>query len=75
MRISYRTVPRTVLPTFSRPISRVYSRLHLVYSSQPFQDRGRYHIETSPLICEADQWTGFYMITVSVLKELLTDFP
>ena len=55
MRISYRTVPRTELPTFSRPISRAYSRLDLVYSSQPFQGRGRYHIETSPLICEADQ--------------------
>ena len=35
-----------------------------------FQDGGRYHIETSPLICRANQWTGFYMITASVLKEL-----
>ena len=33
-------------------------------------DGGRYHIETSPLICSANQWTGFYMITVSVKKEL-----
>ena len=33
-------------------------------------DGGCYHIETSPLICSANQWTGFYMITVSVLKEL-----
>ena len=24
---------------------------------------GRYHIETSPLICGANQWAGFYMIT------------
>ena len=24
-----------------------------------FQDGGRYHIETSPLICSANQWTGF----------------
>ena len=23
------------------------------------QDGGRYHIETSPLICSANQWTGF----------------
>ena len=37
---------------------------------EPFQDGGRYHIETSPLICRANQWTGFYMITASVLKEL-----
>ena len=35
-----------------------------------FQNRGRYHIETSPLICSANQWTGFYMITASVLKGL-----
>ena len=30
----------------------------------------RYHIETSPLICGANQWTGFYMITASVMKGL-----
>ena len=35
-----------------------------------FMMGGRYHIETSPLICRANQWTGFYMITVSVMKEL-----
>ena len=33
-----------------------------------FHDGGRYHIETSPLICRANQWTGFYMITASVMK-------
>ena len=32
--------------------------------------RGRYHIETSPLVCSANQWTGFYKITASVMKEL-----
>ena len=37
---------------------------------QHFYDGGRYHIETSPLIYRANQWTGFYMITVSVMKEL-----
>ena len=36
-----------------------------------FHDGGRYHIETSPLICGAkNQWTGFYVITVSIMKEL-----
>ena len=35
-----------------------------------FHDGGRYHIETSPLICSANQWTGFYMITASVMREL-----
>ena len=38
---------------------------------KPFHDGGRYHIETSPLICRVNQWTGFYMITPSVMKGLL----
>ena len=37
---------------------------------QLFHNGGRYHIETSPLICFANQWTGSYMITDSVMKEL-----
>ena len=28
-------------------------------------------IETSPLICRANQWTSFYMITASVMKDLI----
>ena len=39
-----------------------------------FHDGGRYHIETSPLICRANQWIGFYMIAASVMKELKVDF-
>ena len=39
-------------------------------NSYLFHDGGRYHIETSPVICSANQWTGFYMITASVMKEL-----
>ena len=35
-----------------------------------FHNAGPYHIETSPLICIANQWTGFYMIGASVMKEL-----
>ena len=31
-----------------------------------------YHIESSPLICSANQWIGFYMMGASVLKELRT---
>ena len=27
-------------------------------------------METSPLICSENQWTGFYMIKASVIKEL-----
>ena len=36
-----------------------------------FHEGGRYHIETSPLICSANQWTGFCMIMASVMKELM----
>ena len=35
-----------------------------------FHNRGPYHIETNPLICSANQWTGFYMIGSCVIKEL-----
>ena len=40
---------------------------------QLFHDGGRYHIESSRLICSANQWTGFYMISASVMKELKRD--
>ena len=29
-----------------------------------------FHIETNLLICSANQWTGFYMITAYVMKGL-----
>ena len=35
-----------------------------------FHDSDRYHIETSLLIYRGNQWTGFYMITTSVMKGL-----
>ena len=35
-----------------------------------FHDGGSYHIETSPLICSAYQWTGFFMIWTSVMNKL-----
>ena len=35
-----------------------------------FHDGGPYHIETSRLICRANQWTSFYKIRTSVMKEL-----
>ena len=44
------------------------------YSTLVFKlihDRGPYHIETSPLTCKANQWTGFYMTGTSVMKELI----
>ena len=35
-----------------------------------YHDGGFYHIETSPLICRANQWTGSYMMRPSFMKEL-----
>ena len=35
-----------------------------------FNDRGSCCIETSPLICSKDQWTGFCIIGTSVMKDL-----
>ena len=37
-----------------------------------FPDGDRYHTETCPLICRANQWTGFCMITAIVMKELIS---
>ena len=37
---------------------------------QLFHDGSPYHIESSPSICRANQWTNFYMIGTSVMKEL-----
>ena len=43
----------------------------IVNSFKYFHDGGPYHIETSPLIYKANQWTGFYMIGAAVTKELI----
>ena len=39
-------------------------------NDQLFQEGGPHHIETSPLICRANEWTGYCMIGASVMKEL-----
>ena len=44
--------------------------VRLSFCFELFHEGGRYHIETSQLICSASQWTGFYIITASVMKEL-----
>ena len=43
-------------------------------STYLFKDGGHYHIENSPLICSANQWTSFYIIGTSVMKELNRTF-
>ena len=35
-----------------------------------FHDGASYYIETSSLTWGVDQWTGFYMIEPSVMKEM-----
>ena len=37
-----------------------------------FHDGGSYNIESSSLIYSANQWTGFYVIETSFIKELNT---
>ena len=34
---------------------------------------GPYHTESSPSICTANQWAGFYMIGTSAMKKLTTN--
>ena len=53
-----------IFVTSSNPYVTVISLNYL------FHDGGPYHIEISPLISSANQWTGFYMIMTSVMKEL-----
>ena len=43
---------------------------HQTLKGELFHDGDPYHTEISPLICRANQWTGFLMIRVSVIKEL-----
>ena len=53
-----------------------YSYLTLSWQKLKFHhsylnhDEDPYHIEPSSLICTANQWTDFYMIGISVMKEL-----
>ena len=42
---------------------------------QLFHDGVPYHIETSSLIFRANQWTGFYMIGNSVMKQSMVPYP
>ena len=46
-----------------------FTRMHTMILRWFFHDGGSYPIETSPLICRANQWTGFCMMGPSVMKE------
>ena len=58
------------LSSVNHTIKTIHHHRHHHHHHQPFQDGDRYHIKASPLIFWANQWTGFYMITASVLKGL-----
>ena len=55
---------------------KIYSKKHLYSESwtvcivQIFHEGSPYHVETSPLICRANHWTGVYVMGTSVMKEL-----
>ena len=51
-------------------LKHVGNHLSVLFQCSLFYDRGSYHIESSPLICFANQWTGSYMVGTSVMKEL-----
>ena len=48
----------------SGSVFRILSNIYDIFwkNSSLFHDRGHYHIETSPPIYRANQWTGFYMV-------------
>ena len=53
-------------------LKKLFSILYSIiqYIIQLFNEGILFHIETSPLIYCANQWTGFYMIGTSIMKEL-----
>ena len=58
-----------VIDLFSSKKIKHLQRLGCVKMIELFHDGGHCHIETNPLICRANQWTGFCMIGTSVMKE------
>ena len=52
------------------PIQHINVIVIVFSAASPFHGGGRHHIGTSPLICGANQWTCFYMITASIMKGL-----
>ena len=50
----------------------LFSFISALRGNKNFHDGGPYHIEASSLICGANQWTGFYMMGISAMKELIS---
>ena len=63
-------ITNTVKQSSWRKLGHIHFLLSLTISWQrPLSYRNQ-SIDFSPLICSTNQWTGFYMNTASVLKEL-----
>ena len=64
-----------MLKILLKTVEKCYSKLRfkavVKKPVQLFHHQGLYQIEASPLISRANQWTGFYMIGTSVMKELI----
>ena len=67
-----RTFQGTIILTTGNLIVTSFDDLTYAFENftLPFHDGGLYHIETSPLTCKANQWTGFYKIEASIMKGL-----
>ena len=51
-------------------LKQIRPRPQEISKQKVFHDGDPYYIETTPLIFTANQWTDFYMIGTSVMKEL-----
>ena len=63
------------LPSIGVLENRSSEYMKISYRVNSLHDGGPYHVETSPMICRANQWTGFYVIGTSVVKGLMSNPP
>ena len=61
---------KTWVSQYFSHISSCYRKGSFVWIGLALHDGSLHHIETTTLICYANQWTGFYMAETSVMKEL-----
>ena len=70
-KITYKKIIKSRINCFKMEVPIIYKSLYMMPIWLLVSDLLRYHIETSPLICSENQWTGFYMIVTSVMKVLM----
>ena len=64
-----RAMGRSLLEKIAADIEMLDENESFIYI-ELFHHGSPYHIETSPLICRANQWTVSYKVGTSVMKEL-----